>query len=115
MLLYCFGNCGVNRQFCRRLTLAAGAAALFLLGRPAPAATTWYVSSAADNNGATTLRTIIAAAAGGDTINFAASMGGQTITLTGGELALNKSLIINGLGASQLAIVNLNGRVFHVQ
>ena len=115
MLSYDFGNRGVDRQFCRRRILAASAAALILIARPAPAATTWYVSSAADDNGATTLRSIVAAAIGGDTINFTASLGGSTITLTGGELAINKSLIINGLGPSQLAIVNLSGRVFHVQ
>ncbi len=58
---------------------------------------------------------MVAVAANGDTINFAASLGSQTITLTKGEIGLNKTLIIHGLGPNQLAIVNSSGRVFHVQ
>ena len=40
------------------------------------------------------LRGEIAAAQSGDTIHFAPSLLGQTITLTGGELAITKSLDI---------------------
>jgi hypothetical protein len=50
------------------------------------------------------LRGEIAAAQSGDTINFTPSLAGQTITLTQGELAINKSLDIEGLGADQLTI-----------
>jgi hypothetical protein len=50
------------------------------------------------------LRGEIAAAQSGDTIVFDPGLKGQTIKLTSGELLLNKSLNIQGLGASQLAI-----------
>jgi hypothetical protein len=56
------------------------------------------------DSGAGSLRAEIAAAQPGDTINFAPSLNGQTITLTSGELVLNKSLTIEGPGAGQLAI-----------
>jgi hypothetical protein len=61
------------------------------------------VTSAADS-GAGSLRAEIAAASSGDTINFAASLKGQTITLTSGELVINKGLTIQGPGAGQLTI-----------
>jgi hypothetical protein len=48
------------------------------------------------------LRGEIAAAQSGDTIVFAPSLAGQTVTLTSGELAINKSLDIEGLGVNQL-------------
>jgi hypothetical protein len=64
---------------------------------------TLTVTSAADS-GPGTLRAEIAAANPGDTINFAPSLNGQTITLTSGDLVLNKSLTIQGPGAGQLAI-----------
>jgi hypothetical protein len=61
------------------------------------------------------LRGEIAAAAGGDTINFDPSLAGQTIALTRGELAIAKSLDIEGLGADQLTISgNSASRVFDV-
>jgi hypothetical protein len=52
------------------------------------------------------LRGEIAAAASGDTITFADSLAGQTITLDAakGQLELSKDLTINGLGADQLTI-----------
>src|SRR5262249_37670472 len=50
------------------------------------------------------LRGEIAAAQGGDTINFAPGLAGQTITLTGGELAITKNLDIEGPGATQLTV-----------
>jgi hypothetical protein len=64
---------------------------------------TLTVTSTADS-GTGSLRAEIAAANSGDTIDFAPSLAGQTITLTGGELAINKSLDIEGPGANQLAI-----------
>src|SRR5262245_44987171 len=48
------------------------------------------------------LRGEIAAAQSGDVLNFAPTLLGQTITLTGGELAITKSLDIEGPGANQL-------------
>jgi hypothetical protein len=61
------------------------------------------------------LRGEIAAAASGDTINFDPSLAGQTITLTGGELAISKSLDIKGLGPDQLTISGNNAsRIFDI-
>jgi hypothetical protein len=85
---------------------------------------TLTVTSAADS-GAGSLRAEIAAAHSGDTINFAPSLDGKTITLTSGQLLLNKSLTIDGPGAGQLAIsggltwfhgrpLNNGSRVFEV-
>ena len=64
---------------------------------------TLTVSSASDS-GSGSLRAEIAAAQSGDTIVFAASLNGKTITLTSGELDLTKNLTIQGPGASQLTI-----------
>jgi hypothetical protein len=60
---------------------------------------------------------IAAAAASGDTITFADSLAGQTITLDAakGQLELSKDLTINGLGADQLTISGGDAtRVFQV-
>ena len=56
------------------------------------------------DSGAGSLRYEIAAAHAKDTIVFAPALAGQTITLTTGELLLNKNLTITGLGAGQLAV-----------
>jgi hypothetical protein len=73
------------------------------------------VTSAADDGSAGTLRAVIGAASSGATINFDPSLAGQTITLTGGELAITQSLDIEGLGADQLTVSgNDAGRVFDV-
>jgi hypothetical protein len=72
------------------------------------------VTTAADS-GAGSLRAEIAAAHSGDSINFASSLQGQTITLTSGELLINKGLTIQGPGAAQLTISGGNAsRVFDV-
>ena len=58
------------------------------------------------------------AAAGADTINFDASLAGQTITLTGGELALTNDVTINGdVNGDNKADITLFGhadRIFHI-
>jgi hypothetical protein len=72
------------------------------------------VTTAADS-GAGSLRAEIAAAKSGDSIDFASSLKGKTITLTSGELLINKGLTIQGLGAAQLTISGGNAsRVFDV-
>jgi hypothetical protein len=52
---------------------------------------TWTVLNNHDS-GSDSLRAEIAAAQSGDTIRFAGKLAGQTITLTGGELVIDKSL-----------------------
>jgi uncharacterized protein (TIGR03118 family) len=69
----------------------------------------------ANDSGADSLRADIAAAHSGDTINFARSLAGQTIRLTSGELAISKSLDIEGPGADRLTISGNNAsRVFDI-
>ena len=57
-----------------------------------------------NDSGAGSLRADIAAAHSGDTIAFAPSLVGQTITLTSGELLVNKNLTITGPGAGKLTV-----------
>jgi hypothetical protein len=67
------------------------------------------------DSGAGSLRADIAAARNGDTIVFAPSLNGQTITLTSGELLIQKKLTIAGPGAGQLTISgNQASRVFEL-
>src|SRR5262245_33355104 len=90
----------------RRLTLEA------LEGRLVPSTLT--VLNNADS-GPRSLRATSAAAASGDTIVFSNALAGRTITLTSGQLAINKDLDIEGLGAGRLTVSgNDAGRVFSV-
>src|ERR1700746_1938179 len=66
---------------------------------------TLTVTSPLDDGSSGTLRATLAAAASGDSIVFDNSLSGQTITLNGNELLINKNLSIQGpAGATQLAI-----------
>src|SRR5260370_15670846 len=68
------------------------------------------------DSGAGSLRAEIAAAHTNDTIVFATSLDGQTITLTSGELLIKHNLTISGPGASQLTVSgNHASRVFEVK
>src|SRR5207249_10881525 len=61
------------------------------------------------------LRDTITNAKSGETINFAPALAGQTITLTSDQLTINKSLDIDGPGASLLAISgNDKNRIFNI-
>ena len=64
---------------------------------------TLTVTSAADS-GLGSLRAAIASASSGDTIVFAPRLDGQTISLTTGELAIARSVTINGPGAGLLNV-----------
>src|SRR6516164_8353838 len=67
------------------------------------------------DKGAGSLRDTTTKAKSGDTIVFDPSLDGQTISLTSGELAINKSLDIEGPGASKLALSGNNAsRVFNI-
>jgi len=70
-----------------------------------------------NNSGSGSLRDVIACVAPGTTITFDASLMGATITLTTGEIEIDKSLTISGLG--NVADIKLSGnsasRIFHVQ
>ncbi|MGE5170198.1 MAG: choice-of-anchor Q domain-containing protein [Rudaea sp.] len=90
-------------------TLAwACALSLFALSSLADA----QVTTTADA-GVGSLRSVIAAAAPGATITFDPSLYGSTITLTSGEIAIAKTLTIQGPGATQLTISGGNAsRIF---
>src|SRR5262249_27024072 len=67
------------------------------------------------DSGAGSLRAAIAAAHNGDTVVFASSLSGATITLTSGEPAINERLDIEGFGAANLTVSgNDDSRVFDV-
>jgi hypothetical protein len=67
------------------------------------------------DKGAGSLRDTITNARSGDTIVFAPSLAGQTITLTSDQLTINKSLDIEGPGASLLAVNgNDTNRIFNI-
>jgi hypothetical protein len=67
------------------------------------------------DSGAGSLRAAITAAKSGDTIVFAPSLDGQTITLTSDQLTISKSLDIEGPGAGLLAVSgNDTFRVFDI-
>jgi hypothetical protein len=84
-----------------------------LEGRDVPITLT--VTNNFDNGSIGSLRYEIGKAHSGDTIVFAPSLDGQTITLTGGELLIYKNLTIAGPGASQLAVSGKGAsRVFDV-
>jgi len=74
---------------------------------------TQTVTNLADS-GAGSLRAAIAAAASGDTINFQPGLTG-TITLTSGEITIDKTLTITGPGAATLSVDgNLSSRIFNI-
>src|SRR5262249_38244838 len=56
------------------------------------------------DRGPGSLRAALADAQSGDTIDFAPYLAGMTIQLTSGELVIDKSLDIEGLGADQLTV-----------
>jgi hypothetical protein len=68
------------------------------------------VQNAADS-GPGSLRAALASASDGDKINIVVN---STITLTSGELVINKSLTIKGLAAHETVSGNNASRVFHI-
>jgi len=84
------------------------------VGLPSLRGATFTVINTNDS-GTGSLRQALADSADGDTINFASTLNGQTITLTSGQLMVNKSVTINGLGANALAVDgNYASRVFYI-
>jgi hypothetical protein len=78
----------------------------FLLGS-AGVQVAWAASLTVTNlndSGPGSLRQALADAQSGDTITFAPSLAGGTITLTSGKLVVDKDLTIAGPGANQLAL-----------
>jgi hypothetical protein len=74
-----------------------------------------FIVTNAGDSGAGSLRQALMEASDGDTIRFDPSLNGQTITLTSGELSVNKNVTISGPGAGQLSVSgNAADRVFHI-
>ena len=68
-----------------------------------------------NDSGLDSLRQALADANDGDTINFDLSVKGQTITLTSGQLNVDKDVTVRGFGATNLAVDgNAQSRVFYV-
>ncbi|MEM1172991.1 MAG: DUF4347 domain-containing protein, partial [Cyanobacteria bacterium P01_H01_bin.35] len=61
-----------------------------------------------NDDGAGSLREAITTAKSGDTIEFSSSLANQTITLTSGQLEIDKDLIIDGADAPDLTISGNN-------
>src|SRR5437762_5637733 len=105
-----------TRKFkqCLRRSFYVLAIACALFGLPTGQAATITVNNKNDS-GPGSLRQALAGAHNEDTINFDSSLNGQTITLTSGELVVNKNVSINGPGPNNLAVdANHASRVFHV-
>ena len=81
-------------------------------------AATITVTSTADS-GQNTLRAALASATDGDTINFSLTYP-ATVTLTSGQLVVDKNVMISGPGADQLTVQRStaggtpNFRIFHI-
>jgi hypothetical protein len=91
------------QRFGRLLTLVAVVIACLFSWVASARAATGTVTSAGDS-GSGSLRAVIAAAGSGDTVDFDSSLEGQTIHLTSGAIGIDKSLTIEGPGASDLTI-----------
>ena len=97
----------------RRNLFATCLSALCLIALNTQAATITVTNT--NDNGTGSLRQALADAVDGDTINFNSSLNGQRITLTSGELLVNKSVTISGPGANMLTVdANHTSRVFDI-
>ena len=88
--------------------------ALLLSATDTPAATITVTNG--NDSGSGSLRQAILGASPGDTINFAPSV--TTVTLTSGELVIDKNLTITGPGANRLTVQVdtdvITARVFNI-
>ena len=86
---------------------------IWLVALSTQAATITVINT--NDSGAGSLRQALLDIVDGDTIDFDPSLNGQTITLAGSELLVNKSVSINGPGPNNVTIDgNHTSRVFHV-
>jgi hypothetical protein len=98
----------------RTRTFAISALLLYAVAIPARATTITVTNT--NDSGPGSLRQAILNASSGDTINFAPSV--TTVTLTSGELVIDKNLTITGPGANRLTvqvdISVISARVFNI-
>jgi hypothetical protein len=98
----------------RAAVLALFFAGATLLSTSAASADTITVINTNDS-GPGSLRQALVDANNGDTINFDSSLNGQRITLTSGQLSVDKDVTISGPGAKNLAVDgDAQSRVFYV-
>ena len=98
------------RRAFRFLLLLAVCAIQFAQAQASP-----FIVTNASDSGPGSLRQALATASDGDRIQFDPALNGQTITLTSGELLVDKSITIIGPGAGQLSVNgNAASRVFHI-
>jgi hypothetical protein len=83
-----------------RISAACAIAVLLLSATDTPAAT--VTATNGDDSGPGSLRQAILSAASGDTVNVSPSI--TTVTLTSGELMIDKNLTITGPGANRLTV-----------
>src|SRR5690348_4818060 len=83
-----------------RRMLALAVSLILVLPAAAQAATVTNTN----DSGPGSLRAAVAGAPSGDTITFAQSLNGQTITLTNGAILIQHALTISGPGAGSLTI-----------
>lgn len=89
------------------------ASATLLITSAASAATITVINT--NDSGPDSLRQALINANDGDTINFDSSLKGQRITLSTGQLNVDKDVTISGPGAKNLAVDgNAQSRVFYV-
>ena len=99
----------------RRLSAAALALTFLLILGAGPSQAGTVTVTNTNDSGAGSLRQALSDAVGDDTIAFDASLNGQTINVTSGDLVVGKSLTIDGPGRDLLTIdAGDNSRVFYV-
>lgn len=96
-----------------RLAVVVGCTVALLMGGVGAAHAATITVTNTNDSGAGSLRQAVIGAASGDTILFAAGLSGQTITLTTGEIAINKSLTI-GSNVPITISGNNASRVFNI-
>ncbi|MDX1479730.1 MAG: CRTAC1 family protein, partial [Saprospiraceae bacterium] len=99
---YPSGGLPYTKQVIPGCQITMSAVNTFVEGQPLVSSS--YTVTSAANDGPSTLRSLIENACGGDTITFDAALAGDTISLTGTPLDLDKDLVILGSGASDLVI-----------
>jgi hypothetical protein len=89
-------------------------AAVFLGGASVIEAATWEVINTNDSGPGSLREAVLVSGGGGDTIIFAPTLLGQTITLTSGQITVNTNMTIIGPGLGLLTISGNNAsRVFY--
>ena len=101
-----------------RIISAIGLGAVLLCALATTARADTITVTNTNDSGPGSLRQALADANDGDTIDFDASLNGQTILITSGELVIDKNITISGPGPNFLTVARAqnaaNFRIFHV-